>query len=46
MELGVKAVMKNNVYKFAEEIRVQEKGGGDRGQDDWRFGEVGNAFMG
>ena len=42
----MKAVMKNNVYKFVEEIRVQGKGGGDRGQDDWRFGEGSNGSMG
>ena len=27
LEIGVKAVMQNNVYRFADEIRVQEKGG-------------------
>ena len=38
LEIGVKAVMQNNVYRFADEIRVQEKGGaiGLKMTGDWR----------
>ena len=46
LEIGVKAVMQNNIYRFAGEIRVQEKRRGHWSQNDWRFGKGNYGTMG